>query len=134
LAIAAWAGGLLALTTWSNTDAAGAVAFVSTILVGVVVGRWWLLLVPVAPALMLMAGAHGDYGLALGGVLRGLACEGRAPCAGNEAVVPHNLAYVPFVDGPSCNLPNDGSPRAQSNRVKPSELAAAPRAWEVVVG
>ena len=61
LAIAAWVGGLLALTTWSNTDAAGGVGFRSTILVGAVVGRWWLLLVPVAPALVLIVSAQGDY-------------------------------------------------------------------------
>jgi hypothetical protein len=61
IAIAGWAGGLIALTTWSNTDGAIAVAVASTIFVGAVVGRWWLLLLPAPPALVLMAGARGDY-------------------------------------------------------------------------
>lgn len=61
IAIAVWAGGLIALTAWSNTDGAAAVAVASTILLGATVGRWWLLVVPVPPALVLMAGARGDY-------------------------------------------------------------------------
>jgi len=61
IAIAVWAGGLIALTTWSNTDGATAVAVASTVLLGTAVGRWWLLLVSVPPALVLMAGARGDY-------------------------------------------------------------------------
>lgn len=61
IAIAVWAGGLIALTTWSNTDGAATVAVMSTVLVGATVGRWWLLLVPVPPALLLIAGAEGDY-------------------------------------------------------------------------
>jgi hypothetical protein len=46
---------------WSNTDGAIALAVVSTILLGAAVGRWWLLLVPVPPALLLIAGATEDY-------------------------------------------------------------------------
>jgi len=72
-AIAVWAGGRIALTTWSNTDGAGAVAVVSKILVGGVVGRWWLLLVPVPPALVLMAGAQGGYEWSRGDAIRFIA-------------------------------------------------------------
>jgi hypothetical protein len=46
IAIAVWAGGLVALTTWSNTDVATVAAVASTVLLGAGVGRWWLLLVP----------------------------------------------------------------------------------------
>jgi uncharacterized membrane protein len=97
IAVAVWAVGLIALTTWSNTNGAIAVAVVSTILLGAAVGRWWLLLLPVPPALLLIAGATEEYewsrgdwilyialtalaieallvvGLALNRVLRGLA-------------------------------------------------------------
>ena len=59
--VAVWAVGLIALTTWSNTNGAITVAVVSTILLGAAVGRWWLLLLPVLPALMLIAGATEDY-------------------------------------------------------------------------
>jgi hypothetical protein len=61
IAIAGWAGGLIALTTWSNTDGATAVAVVSTVILGAAVGRWWLLLVPVPPAPLLIAGTTEDY-------------------------------------------------------------------------
>jgi hypothetical protein len=51
----------MALTTWSNTDGATAVAVASTVLLGAAVGQSWLLLVPLPPALVLMAGATEDY-------------------------------------------------------------------------
>lgn len=52
-AIVAWVGGMVALTTWSNTDAATAAAVAATFAVGVIVGRWPLLLVAIVPGLAL---------------------------------------------------------------------------------
>jgi hypothetical protein len=46
--VAAWIGGLLALTTWSETTAAIVCALILTLATGLIVGRWWLMLVPVA--------------------------------------------------------------------------------------
>jgi hypothetical protein len=46
-AIAAWAGFMIAMANWSNTDAALVGAGVGTVVLGIVVGRWWVLLVPI---------------------------------------------------------------------------------------
>ena len=47
-AIVAWAAFLVVMANWSNSDAAMTGAVLSTVVLGVVVGRWWLLLVPLA--------------------------------------------------------------------------------------
>jgi hypothetical protein len=44
--LAAWLGGLLALTTWSETMTAAWCAVAATVVAGLLVGRWWALLVP----------------------------------------------------------------------------------------
>ena len=54
--IAAWAGFVLAMASWSNTDAALIGAGTATIALGALVGRWWVLLVPVVPGALLALG------------------------------------------------------------------------------
>jgi len=52
-ATALWIGLLLAMASWSNSDAALAGAVAGTVLLGVLVGRWWVLWVPVVPGAVL---------------------------------------------------------------------------------
>lgn len=52
-----WAAGMVLLTTWSNTDGAVAAAAVGTLLAGAVVGRWWVLVVPLIPGTLLITGS-----------------------------------------------------------------------------
>ena len=54
--LAAWLGGLLALAEWSETTAALWFAGAATVIAGLVVGRWWALLVPAAIAVALAIG------------------------------------------------------------------------------
>lgn len=54
--VAAWVGGMLALTTWSDTTLATVCAAASTVVTGLLVGRWWLLLVPTGPAVVVIVG------------------------------------------------------------------------------
>ena len=56
----AWAGALVLLASWSATNAALATGAVLTLLVGAAVGRWWVLLVPLLPAAVLVVGSVGD--------------------------------------------------------------------------
>jgi hypothetical protein len=55
-AIAAWGGFIIAMATWSGTDVALATAAVATVVVGCLVGRWWVLLVPIVPGVLLAVG------------------------------------------------------------------------------
>ena len=51
-----WAVEIVLLTTWSNTDGAMAAAVLSTLLAAALIGTWWLLVVPLVPAAVLIAG------------------------------------------------------------------------------
>lgn len=48
VAIASWGVFMIGMASWSNTDAAMIGAGIGTVALGVLVGRWWVLLVPVA--------------------------------------------------------------------------------------
>lgn len=50
VAVVAWIAALIALTTWAYSDAALALGTVATVLAGAIVGRWWFVGVPLAPA------------------------------------------------------------------------------------
>jgi hypothetical protein len=50
--VAAWVAGLALLTTWSNTTAAEVTAAGATFLAGLLLGRWWVLLVPITPGVL----------------------------------------------------------------------------------
>jgi hypothetical protein len=52
-AIAAWGGFMIGMASWSNTNAALVGAGVATVLLGIFVGRWWVLLVPILPGALL---------------------------------------------------------------------------------
>lgn len=54
--VAAWVGGMLALTSWSDTTPAIVCAAAATVATGLLVGRWWLPLVPTGPALVVVVG------------------------------------------------------------------------------
>jgi membrane associated rhomboid family serine protease len=58
--VGAWIGGLLALTTWSATTPAVVCALILTLATGLLVGRWWLLLLPVAVAAAIAIGLLVD--------------------------------------------------------------------------
>jgi hypothetical protein len=55
-AIALWVALMVAMLNWSNTDAATAGVVGGTVALGAIVGRWWVLLVPVAPGVLLAIG------------------------------------------------------------------------------
>jgi hypothetical protein len=55
--IVAWLGGLALLTTWSQTTPAIVAAFAATFVTGLLVGRWWLLIVPAVPLTYLILGS-----------------------------------------------------------------------------
>ena len=52
--VAAWVGLLVALASWGDTTPATVCAIAATVATGLVVGRWWVLLVPTGPALALI--------------------------------------------------------------------------------
>ena len=52
--VAAWVGLLVALASWGDTTPATMCAIAATVATGLVVGRWWVLLVPTGPALALI--------------------------------------------------------------------------------
>jgi hypothetical protein len=54
--LAAWLSGLVALASWSETTAALWCAGAATVIAGLLVGRWWALLVPGGIALVLALG------------------------------------------------------------------------------
>ena len=47
VAIVVWGGFMAGMASWSYTDAAMIGAGLGTVLLGVLVGRWWVLLVPI---------------------------------------------------------------------------------------
>jgi hypothetical protein len=51
--IVAWIAALGLLMTWDATTPALIVAAAATVIAGGLVGRWWVLLVPVVPAVLL---------------------------------------------------------------------------------
>jgi hypothetical protein len=53
--VAAWVGALFALTSWDDTTPALVCAAAATVVTGLLVGRWWLLLVPTVAAVALSA-------------------------------------------------------------------------------
>jgi hypothetical protein len=55
-AIAAWGGFMIGMANWSNTNAALVGAGIATVLLGIFVGRWWVLLVPIVPGALLAVG------------------------------------------------------------------------------
>ena len=54
--IAVWGGFMIGMASWSNTDAALVGAGIGTVVLGILVGRWWVLLVPVVPGALLALG------------------------------------------------------------------------------
>jgi hypothetical protein len=54
--IAAWAGFMVGMASWSNTDAASISAAIGTVVLGILVGRWWVLLVPIVVGALLAFG------------------------------------------------------------------------------
>jgi hypothetical protein len=54
--IAVWGGFMIGMASWSNTDAALVGAGTGTVVLGILVGRWWVLLVPVVPGALLALG------------------------------------------------------------------------------
>jgi hypothetical protein len=54
--LAAWLGALLGFASWSETTAALWCAGAATVIAGLLVGRWWALLVPAGIALVLALG------------------------------------------------------------------------------
>jgi hypothetical protein len=51
--IALWGGFVIAMLNWSNTDAATIGVVGGTVALGAIAGRWWALLVPVVPGVVL---------------------------------------------------------------------------------
>ena len=47
---------MIGMANWSNTNAAMTGAGIGTVVLGVLVGRWWVLLVPVVPGALLALG------------------------------------------------------------------------------
>jgi hypothetical protein len=58
--LAAWAGGLVLLATWSDTTPALIAAAAATVAVGAIVGRWWALLVPTVAAVIAIVALLAD--------------------------------------------------------------------------
>jgi hypothetical protein len=56
VAIALWGVVMIGMASWSNTDAAMIGAGIGTVVLGVLVGRWWVLLVPIVPRALLALG------------------------------------------------------------------------------
>jgi hypothetical protein len=54
--IAVWGVFMIGMASWSNTDAALVGAGIGTVVLGILVGRWWVLLVPVVPGALLALG------------------------------------------------------------------------------
>jgi hypothetical protein len=54
--IALWAGFMIGMANWSNTDAAMTGAGMGTVVLGALVGRWWVLLVPIVPGALVALG------------------------------------------------------------------------------
>jgi hypothetical protein len=54
--IAVWAGFMIGMASWSNTDAALVGAGIGTVVLGILVGRWWVLLVPAVVGALLALG------------------------------------------------------------------------------
>ena len=48
-AVVLWAGFMFGMVNGSNTEAAIAGAAIGTVVLGLVVGRWWVLLAPIVP-------------------------------------------------------------------------------------
>jgi Mg2+/citrate symporter len=55
-AIGLWVALVVAMLNWSNTEAATAGVVAGTVALGAAVGRWWVLLAPVVPGLLLALG------------------------------------------------------------------------------
>jgi hypothetical protein len=55
-AIALWVAFMVAMLNWSNTNAATAGVVGGTLALGALVGRWWILLVPILPGVLLAIG------------------------------------------------------------------------------
>jgi hypothetical protein len=54
--IAIWGGFMIGMANWSNTDAASIGAGIGTVVLGILVGRWWVLLVPIGVGALLALG------------------------------------------------------------------------------
>ena len=52
--IALWSGFMIGMASWSNTDAAMLGAGIATVVVGALVGQWWVLLVALVPGVLLV--------------------------------------------------------------------------------
>jgi hypothetical protein len=52
-AIALWVGFMVAMANWSNTEGATAGAVAGTVALGALVGRWWVLIAPLASGVLL---------------------------------------------------------------------------------
>jgi hypothetical protein len=48
---------MIGMASWSNTDGAMIGAGIGTVAIGALVGRWWLLLVPIVPGALLALGS-----------------------------------------------------------------------------
>jgi hypothetical protein len=51
-AVVLWAGFMLGMVNWSETTAAIVCGAVGTVVLGLVVGRWWVVLAPLVPGLL----------------------------------------------------------------------------------
>jgi hypothetical protein len=55
-AIALWVAFMIAMLNWSNTEGASAGVVGGTVVLGALVGRWWVLLVPIVPGVLVAFG------------------------------------------------------------------------------
>ena len=55
-AIALWVAFMIGMLNWSNTDAATVGVVAGTVALGALVGRWWVLLAPAVPGVLLAIG------------------------------------------------------------------------------
>jgi hypothetical protein len=55
--IALWGGFMIGMASWSNTNAALVGSGIGTVVLGVLVGRWWVLLVAIVPGAVLAVGS-----------------------------------------------------------------------------
>jgi hypothetical protein len=51
-----WGVFMIGMASWSNSDAAMIGAGIGRVLLGLLVGRWWVLLVPLVPGVLLAVG------------------------------------------------------------------------------
>lgn len=58
----AWVAGVVALTAWSYTDGAVVAMVLLTLVAGWLIARWWVVLVPIAVAVILVLGTLPNWG------------------------------------------------------------------------